>query len=310
MPELPAWWPAILAGGTFVLVLVLYLDLGRRDRNARRQSPFAEEFRQAPGHGLRDSVEAAGRRKTGAVVFALAWPPFVFALWSGAHWLGGFPRSGLVDVGVGSVLFLGWVLGVYRLLSAEARFRRMRTALDAEIATGEMLAGLRVTGCRVLHDIPTSAGRASHVVVSPAGVFAARTFSRARARRGRGKEDVTVFVTGDELKFPGGTEITAVPLARKTAMALSEALRNRLGLKVDVRPMVFLPGWYVENRMASEVRVLNPRETRALASGPEMLSAEKIEEIAAGIEKATRGERPKVASKPRPPEIPRKEPTL
>ena len=77
-----------------------------------------------------------------------------------------------------------------------------------------------------------------------------------------------------------------------------------------MRPVVFLPGWYVENRMASEVQVLNPREARVLTSGPEMLGPEKIGEVAAGIETATRGERPKTASKPRPAEIPRKEPTL
>jgi len=312
MTDLHPWWPAVLAGGTFLVVVVLYLDLGRRESAARRRSPFAEDFLKVPGHALRHSVEAAGRRMMGALVFAAAWPLLVFGAWAGVHWLGGVPRNGFIDLAVGGILVLGWLLGLYRLVSAEARFRRMRTALDAEIATGEMLSGLGPAGCRVLHDIPTPAGRLSHVVVSPVAVFAIRTFSWARARRGGGKEGVTVFVTGDELRFPGSKDITAVPLARKSAMSLSETLKSRLGLSVEVRPVVFLPGWYVENRVACDVQVLNPREARRLISGAPVLSLERIVEIAAGIEKAAGGEKPKVKppSKPRPPEIPRKEPTL
>jgi hypothetical protein len=312
MADLHPWWPAVVAGGAFLVVVILYFDLGRRERAARRHSPFAEEFLKVPGRGLRPGVEAASRRMMGALFFAGAWPLLVFGAWAGVHWLGGVPRSPLVDLAVGGILVLGWILGLYRLVSAEARYRRMRTALDAEIATGEMLAGLGGAGCRVLHDVPAPTGRISHVVISPAAVFAIRTFSRARARRGRGKEDVTAFVTGDELKFPGSKDITAVPIARKSAMSLGETLKSRLGLSVDVRPVVFLPGWYVENRVASDVQVLNPREARRLAAGAPVLGPERIGEIAAAIEKATGEEGPKVKppSKPRPPEIPRKEPTL
>ncbi len=312
MPELPAWWPAALAGGTFLVVLLIHLDLGRRERGLRRRSPFAEDFLKAPGHGLRAVVEEVGRGMMGALLFAAAWPLFVFGAWAGVQLLGGLARSPVLDLGAGAILVLGWILGLYRLVRAERRFRQLRLALDAEIATGEMLAELGPAGCRVLHDVTTPAGRISHVVISPVATFAIRTFSRPRARRGRGKEDVTVFVTGDELKFPVGKDIATVPIARKTAMALSETLKQRTGLAVDVRAVVLLPGWYVENRVASDVQVLSPKDARRLVAGAPVLGAQRIEEIATAIEKVPGAGKPKLKppSKPRPPEIPRKEPTL
>lgn len=305
------WWPAILAGGTFLVVVLLFIDLRRRDAGVRRHSPFAEEFLQSPGHALRRSAESVGRRVVGALVFAAAWPLLVFGAWGATYWLAELPRNPTLDQGLAAVLVLGWGLGVLRLLAMETRFRRLRIALDGEIATGQMLTRLAGTGCRVFHDVATGAGRVSHVVVSPAAVFAIRTVARRRARRGRGKEDVTVFVTSDELKFPDGKDLAAVTRARKTAMSLAEAVKSRLGRSVEVRPVVFLPGWFVENRVASDVRVMNPGETGSLVAGAPVHGPEAIEAIANAVEDIARGEPPPApAKKSAPPPVERREPTL
>ena len=309
MTDLPGWWPAFLAAGTFLVAILVFVGLRRRDLGARRRSPFAEDFLRAPGHGLRANAEASARSVFSAELFATTWPLLVFGAWAAAHWLGGLPAGPALDLGAAAVLVLGWLAGLSRVTREQSRFRRLRMALDGEIATAQVLGDLSAEGCRVLHDVPTPAGRLSHVVVAPSAVFAIRTLARRRSHRGRGKEDVTVYVTGDELKFPDGTDLAAVPRARRSAMALAEALKPRLGRTVEVRPVVFLPGWYVDCRVGSDVQVMNPRETARLVAGPPVHGPDSVEAIAGAAAETGRPDGPAPA-KPRPAAPERREPTF
>ncbi|MEJ2514792.1 MAG: hypothetical protein P8102_06140 [Gammaproteobacteria bacterium] len=302
------WWPVLLAGGAFAVAAFLSASLPRFQRAARRRSPFHDDFLKAPGHALRAGVEDSARAIHSGLFLAGTWPLLVLGLWAVLHWLGGVERTFFTDASAAGLLLLGWLLGLYRFSQAEGRHRRLRMALDAEIATGQVLAPLSARGCRVVHDVETGAGRAGHVVVSPAGVYAVYTLPRRRGWRGGGKEEVTAFVNGDDIRFPGGSDSVSVQRAREIAIALAEALQSKLGHTVSVRPVVLMPGWHVERRLGSDVQVLNPREAHVFLAGAPVNGPERVERIAEALESLA----PRPAPPPRPrPDVPeRREPTL
>jgi hypothetical protein len=69
---------------------------------------------------------------------------------------------------------------ITRLVRNIQRRHRLRLALDAEMATGEELNQLMLSGCRVFHDFPADRFNIDHVVVG-----GREAFSRSRRRRGR-----------------------------------------------------------------------------------------------------------------------------
>jgi hypothetical protein len=300
--------PAAPAALALIAALLAVAFVRTRERGARQNSPFADDFTRAPGHKLRRQVEAAYRSLWRAVLFTAVWPLLVYAAWAGAHLELGIPRSMMIDVGASVLLVIGFGWILLRLLRAERHCRGLRLALDAEISTGQTLTSLLGHGCRLVHDVGVPGGRIAHVLVMPSGVHAVRTVACLRRGRGSGRDDVTAHFTGDELHLPGRTDIRSVPLARKHARLLSERLGEALGHGVQVRSAVALPGWRVEQPAGSDVRVFNPREAGALLSGPVMLSAAEIKEIAGVLE----GMAP-VAPRPsatRDPVLDRKEPRL
>ncbi len=301
-------WPVLLAGGAFVVAAVLSATLAGRQRKARLRSPFHDDFLKAPGHGLREGVENAARQIHSALFLAGTWPLLVIGLWAILHWLGGIEQTFFTNAGAVGLLLLGWMLGLYRFGQADARHRRLRMALDAEIATGQVLAPLAARGCRIVHDVETGAGRAGHVVVSPAGVYAVLTLPRARGRRGGGKEEVTAFVTGDDIRFPGGSDSVSVQRARQMAASLAATLQAELGRPIGVRPVVFLPGWHVERRVGSDVQVLNPRDAQGFLTGAPVNGPQAVDRIAEALESL--GPRPPATPGPRPEAPERREPTL
>ena len=304
----PAWLPALPAAAALAIALLVLLVVRLRERGARRNSPFADDFIRAPGHNLRRSTEAAYRSLWRAILLVTAWPLLVYAAWAGLHVQLELPRSTLTDLGSSAVLVIGFAWFLVRLLRAEGAFRRLRLALDAEISTGHSLTSLLAQGCRLVHDVGVPGGRIAHVLVMPSGVHAIRTVACLRRGRGRGRDDVTVHFEGNELHLPQGNDTRSVPLARKNAQLLAERLSEELGHGMQVRSAVALPGWRVEQRAGSDVRVFNPREATGLLAGPVMLGSAEIEEIAAILEAMAPDAAP--SPEPRTPVPERKEPRL
>jgi hypothetical protein len=302
------WFPAIPAAAALGIALLAIFVVRIRERALRLNSPFADDFIRAPGHDLRIRAEAAYRSLWRGLLLAMTWPLLVYAVWASMHLEMGMRRSALADLGftVAVVLGFGWAL-VF-LVRAERKFRRLRLALDAEISTGQTLTGLLGQGCRLVHDVFVPGGRIAHVLVMPSGVHAIRTIAYLKRGRGRGREDVTVHVEVDKLRLPHGTDAVALPLAHKQAQLLAGQLSGALGHAVLVRGALALPGWRVEQSAGSVSRVFNPRDATALLAGPAVLSAAKIDEIAALLEAMV----PAAARAPdaRSPVLERKEPRI
>jgi hypothetical protein len=148
-------------------------------------------------------------------------------------------------------------------------------------------------GCRIFHDVPAAGSNIDHVVIGPTGVLAVETKAKLRSDRGRGAEDATVLFDGHRLSFPGHSDTGYLDQAGRQAKWLSHWLRTKLGEDVPVKPVLALPGWYVDRRGDGSVSVVNPKEAAKLLQGSSVLDRKRQELIAFQLERACRADPPR-----------------
>lgn len=150
---------------------------------------------------------------------------------------------------------------------------------DGERQTAQFLIPLIANGYQVFHDLPyeSSQGKSfnlDHVVVGSKGVFVIET--KARSKPAKGKAEVAF--DGSHLQFPSYSDAEPIEQAKRNARHLAQELQRRTGEKIEVFPMVVLPGWWVNRLGASQdVVVLNPKEVgRHIESMPNAALTDKV----------------------------------
>lgn len=157
------------------------------------------------------------------------------------------------------------IAGLTRWFYIKLRRRQdLYLGLDAETAVGQELNTLMFSGFRVFHDFPGENFNIDHIAVGPTGVFAIETKGRSKPIKGRGNIDAKVFSDGEVLKFPDWNETEPLEQARWQAKWLSNWLSNAVGQSVPVKPVLALPGWYVERTKNSDVAVYNGKSPQFL----------------------------------------------
>lgn len=125
------------------------------------------------------------------------------------------------------------------------------------------------------------------MAIAPGGIFAIETKHRLKPTTGNGKEDAKVSFDGQALRFPDWTDTATANQAAAQARWLSERLTRAAGLPVKARPVMALPGWFVENRARSEVLAINPKACQFMLKplpGEAPLDAGTIQRIAHQVE--------------------------
>ncbi|MEM8661427.1 MAG: nuclease-related domain-containing protein, partial [Pseudomonadota bacterium] len=169
-----------------------------------------------------------------------------------------------VWLGVFALVVLLWLISavysVWKLTRRIERIRNLRLAYECELAVGLELDQLMLDGFHVFHDLEIANVHIDHVVVGQAGVFAVQTWGRTRDRRTSHqdvKERLRVVYEGGVLKFPGENNGGVSERAARAARSIGKWLSDAIGFEVPIRPVVVLPGWYIENKDRPEVPVIN-----------------------------------------------------
>lgn len=265
-------------------------------RNRNRRSPLTSELLRAPGFGLQERIEEL-TWDFSSHILALTWIPLMFF---GMYQLKTHMQTD-VRVDARMFAFAATALLIYQLVMLIRRVderQRYREALAGELATAQLLEPIIASGGRVLHDIQAPTFNIDHVVIAPGGVFAVETKHRLKPSEGKGKEQARVTFDGKGLRFPGWAETAPIEQARAQARWLSERLTKSTGLAVQARPVIALPGWFVEVTAPSDVVVTNPKACRFMLrprSTDALLDSEKIQRIAYQVEQLCRMPAPGVS---------------
>jgi hypothetical protein len=259
------YFPIILVFGILSIVMIM-LYLLRKSRQIKGlRSPFTDNFLRSPGESLNRRIMEINDRVTENLVLLITTPILLYAIYiSSLHFgnsnLSTWTLTMYIVAGIGFVVYS--LIGLLKLLNLR---RSYRMGYEGEIAVGQELNQLMRDGFRVYHDFPAGKFNVDHIVVGPSGVFAIETKARSKPTSKDRKADAKVKYDGKCLQFSNGTDVQSIEQAKRQAEWLAKWLRSAVGEAVKVRPVVALPGWFVERVASGGIRVINPKNFRSIA---------------------------------------------
>ena len=94
-----------------------------------------------------------------------------------------------------------------------------------------------------------------HVVVGPTGVAAIEVKTRRKKKGRPDRKDHVVEYNGQCLIWPWGEDRCGIDQLQNETEWLRKFIQSRTGLRIDPKPILALPGWWVTERAAGMVRV-------------------------------------------------------
>jgi hypothetical protein len=238
--------------GMMLLVMFPAILLTKLKRRGKR-SPLTRDLLRSPGEAIRLQIDDLSTDMLFDLLGSTIIPLVLYS--SFLSQLLFMPSKNHTIVAI-IYIFVGLCFVIYQIIKLTKAFTRrneLRLGLDAELAVGQELNQLMLHGYRVYHDFPADNFNIDHVVFGPNGVFAVETKGRAKPNKGSTKEEWKVVFDGQTLKFPNWTEREFLPQARRQAEWLAKWLSSAVGEQVRVRPVLALPGWYIESLKPSDV---------------------------------------------------------
>lgn len=210
-----------------------------------RKSPLTSDLLRPPAQHLREQLEELRDDVDLYVTMLIFLPTLIFAVHVSQSYFGGAAETPW-RIGINAIATLGG-LGycLLKLLRLQKRQDQLRVGYDAELAVGQELDQLMRQGAAVFHDFPADKFNIDHIVISPVGVFAVETKGRSKPVMEKGKS-ARVEYDGKALKFQNWTETAAIAQAERQAKWLKDWLTSAVGEHVSVRPVLAIPGWFVD----------------------------------------------------------------
>jgi hypothetical protein len=152
-----------------------------------------------------------------------------------------------------TVLAIGGVLALFRLVNTIISRRQVKFLRDANIAVGHQLQRIATGFGRVYHDVETSAGIIDHIIIGQNGVYAINVFAQREIKNG------IVELDNNNLVFsPTGKPLSVLKTGKRTA-ALEREFRRLLDHRVRVRSVIAVPGWQIHEQSSEEHLLVNDR---------------------------------------------------
>jgi hypothetical protein len=283
---LPSLIAIALAVGFATLALYVY---GRSKKN--RRSPLSNKLLRSPGQSLIDQIDELNDEVSFYITCLFFFPTLVFTAFLPKFYLGEIHTT-LPEVFLYiCIIVLPMAFITRRLIRYLVDRNRLRLGLDAEMFVGQELNQLMREGCYVYHDFYAGEFNIDHIVVGAAGVFAVET--KGRAKKGQGTAGARVTYEGNQLHFPEWVTDQPLQQAKRQAQWLAHWLSSAVGENVGVKPVVALPGWFVELKQRSEILVINGKKPTYLARTQGAgLSESMIQRIAHQLEQRCRDVEP------------------
>lgn len=241
----------------------------RKLKKEIKETPLTHDMLRPPGYSLRNQIDDVNFEIQVIQGFFSILPLFLFGthvsyLYLSNETLRIVPIALLIIVAI--VVFISMAKKWLRLLKQR---KNLKLGMEGEMFTGEALNQLTLDGWRVFHDVELSdKGNIDHVLIGPGGVFCVETKTRSKLKQGKGRGKALVVNDGDRIQF---TDNSWVDLPRDQVEAqareLTGFLRNRASFNGTVKPMVALPGWFLESKGRRDIdgiRVINPKTPRPL----------------------------------------------
>jgi hypothetical protein len=295
LDRLLIYFPIIFIWGIYFLLVAVLFFLKKYHGSKKRRPPFTDKFLGSPGESLNRQIMEINDEIITYLVWVMTIPLMLYSTYISMLYFSSLQPSlstiALICIlGVGFIIYCFW-----KLIEMFNKRRRYRLGYEGEIAVGQELNQLMRDGFYVYHDFFVDKFNIDHIVVGPPGVFAVETKARSKPTSDNRRADAKVFYDGKRLQFPNGTEVHSIEQAKRQAEWLSKWLRSAVGEAVRVRPVVALPGWFVERTASGGISVINPKNFRSIVKpkNGSNLSDQMISRIVHQLERKCRDVEPK-----------------
>jgi hypothetical protein len=261
--------------------------IGRWARGRKKlRDPVEFKLLRGPGESLRRRMAKFDEDLFQYAVAAAVSPVFVALafFWCLATVAPKAPVIPSVSI-TGLVLLISGVFSGRWLWSKFTHYRDDRLGYFGERTVAESLAPLLREGYHVFHDVPASSGgrvfNLDHVVGGPTGLLLIETKTRRKGRARPGFKDHVVTYDGRQLIWPWGEDRHGLDQAESEARWLSDWINKLTGLSLSARPILVLPGWWI-NESPGPLRVVNAKGLCAAIRGrrERVLTDPQIDQIA------------------------------
>lgn len=257
-----------------------------RYQRKNRRNPLNYQMLRAPGESISKRIELLNDDVDQYLTLSGIAPLLCYSMYLTTRYVANTLISPIIFVvmAIGSLAYFG-----FRLNTVFRQRHNEHLGLDCERAVGQELNQLMLDGYRVYHDFQADNFNIDHVAIGKNGVFAIETKGRPKPDRGRGQEDSKVIYDGQMLQFPTWREKEPLEQAKRQAVWLSGWLTKAVGEQIFVKPVLALPGWYVD-RKAKDLLIYNGRNPQYLLkiTTETPHSPEMIQRIAYQVEQQCR----------------------
>lgn len=266
----------------------------RHQRKGRR-NPLTYQMLRAPGESISQRIDSLSDDIDLYLTMTGIIPLLCYSMYLSTRYIANNKVSPVIFVLI-SIGFLAY-FGV-RLNKAYVQRHKEQLGLDCERSVGQELNQLMLEGCRVFHDVQADNFNIDHVVIAGNGIFAIETKGRSKPDRGRGQEDVLVTYDGQTLQFPTWREREPIEQAKRQAAWLAAWLSKAVGEQVPVKPVLALPGWFVD-RKSKDFLIYNGKNPQYLMkiAAEKSLSPEMIQRVAHQLDQQCRDIAPQAYKK-------------
>jgi hypothetical protein len=279
-------WMFYAVGAYFVGFMLIVGSLFWWRIHRRKERP-PEKFKLLRGAGetLRRRVQKADEDLFLYVAIAAFGP--LFLGWGVLAVAARLPKAFVLPGAGFAILMFGGSLMAAGSLLFRFLHRRRNDFLGylGERLVAEYLEPLISQGYRVFHDVPAE-GREKkfnldHVTVGPTGVAVVETKTRRKKKGREGFAEHEVTSDGSRLIWPWGEEDLNIKQVQAEADWLREWIQKKTAIRVDPKPIVVIPGWYVKERAIGAVRITNQKLLPNIVAQwrPQPLTPEQIDLI-------------------------------
>jgi hypothetical protein len=240
---------------TFISILMIW----KKYQLNKSKAPFTDNFLRSPGESLFNQIQDLNEKISNSLIEVVFVPILIaVALISSTSSMFNKTYTAILI----SVLVIFLIYYIWKILKLIGKRQQLRLGYDGEVASGQELNQLMLDGFHVYHDFRADKFNIDHIVVGPDAVYAVETKTRSKPRAKSNENNFKVISDGRTLQFPSYTGSEFLDQAERQAKWLQGWLIKAVGDPVTVKPIVLLPGWYVERKKPDGVPALNPKMVR------------------------------------------------
>lgn len=272
-----------------LVIVASFLVYNKKRIQRRRKNPLTSDLLRGPGQSLIAKIEEINLDIDSYLMVLLTAPMICFIMYLQSS------KSFFTLVALSIVVITFTLFSGFKMVRLVKKRNQYTLGLDAELMVGQELNHLMRDGYYVFHDFPADNYNIDHVVVGSTGVFAVETKARSKQINDNGKSAVKVKFDGGKLYFPSWTEVKPIEQSRRQAESLQKWLTSAVGDVVRVKPVLAVPGWYVDRVGKSDVAVINGKESASYfnANRNYPLDEKMVKRVAHQLEQKCRDVKPK-----------------